>query len=230
MFTYNTKTVKASVRTLDNADKRNAKHQFVLGTVHLTDAGKNDKGKPMTAAQVADKFGTGSTSATSDSALGRYRLLGGFAKPYVDEQDDWEEIVKVIYVQGLSLLARPKHTAKKNDLRDIFENAAIMVNEGSSRLEAIRDSLTMWDEAVKHGTPVVESGDGADTEPDNGGDVSAAGDTGDMSVTEALTAAVRLLEIAAGGITPTEVSLHSGLIERAFDLASEMFATSMQEG
>lgn len=237
MFEYTNKRVRSAVTTLDGADKRNALNKYILGTVHLSEIGRNDKGRPMSAAEVSAEFGAGTTSATGATSLGKYRMAGEFVKPYAEDSENWEETVRAVMSATLTALGRTRAQGqiapKKADLRDIFENAAILVTEGQDRVSAFTDALAQWDLAVSHEEASRNGKDSEEDSEEDGpvsgdsrGDTLATGDAGDMTRAEALTAAVRLLQIAADGITPTEAALHAGLIEKAFDVVGDLFSAA----
>lgn len=206
----------AAAGKLDDVLKRSAAHMLTLARYRNQTSKTSKSGKPVSFAALAKTVGSTST-ATSSSALGRYATAEQAHTALTKGKGEGDsvplmgEMVKCLGQtdkkkrptgEELSHLVAEALVAEGNAVKawSTVYGKWVKANEASAKAEAearkeSKDSST--DEADETVAPSLGKGD-----------TSGHGDTGNMSISEALSTAERLVRGVTERLTPAEASLY----------------------
>ncbi len=230
VLTYTAETAKQSGAALDKALNRMGKDMIVLARFRSQTAKQSKSGKPMSFSALS-RLVESKSAATSTSVLGRYSVAEQahtaltFGK---GEGDNFSLMTDMVSALSQSdKLKRPtgeelshlvaEALVSDKDARKSFglvyskwvkanQDAAKAAREEAAANKpkaSDTDEVPEGDEA-----PEVPEGDKAEAPSLGKGDTSGAGDTGSVSISEALSTALRMVTIVTERITPAEASLY----------------------
>lgn len=209
--------VRKSVRSLEDSERRSALHMFNIG---IAGYDPEEDSFELSVAKFRAEYAREGYSATGKTSVERYRSAAPHAARIGRDDAERRDLMHAFYTLTMPGNSVSGKGLKKAELAEYAADVEVYVAEGESVKKALALTRDQWS-AQPETAP--QAGEGR---PNDGTrDDDAAGDPGAMSRGEALTAAVRLLKVAAKDITPTEAALYENLITEAFDLVGDLFAT-----